>query len=255
MAVDEAILGGILDKESPPTLRLYSWDPPCLSLGYAQSASDVDMTRLHERAWHLVRRPTGGRAILHTDELTYSVIGPLDDARLVGSVLQSYKRLSQALLAALHQMGIPASAHSLPSLPAGSDPKGPVCFEAPSNYEITVDGKKLVGSAQARRREGVLQHGSLPLYGDLARITQVLNFDSETGRAEAARRVLGRACTASQVLGHPLSWESAAGSFIRAFQDILNLRLVASELTPIETTRAERLEQEKYAHPSWNERV
>src|SRR5512137_2418732 len=106
MAVDEAILETTGRGEAPPTLRLYAWDPACLSLGYAQPTSDVDLVRLHERGWELVRRPTGGRAVLHTDELTYSVAGPLDEPLLAGTVLQSYSRLARALTEALHLLGL-----------------------------------------------------------------------------------------------------------------------------------------------------
>ncbi len=204
MAVDEAILDGVRSGVSPATLRLYAWEPPCFSLGYAQSAADVDQAVLERAGWHLVRRPTGGRAILHTDELTYSVIGPPEDPRLAGSVLESYRCLSKALLHALHLLGIPAEAHEKNiEKPSGSPEANPVCFEVPSNYEITVGGKKLVGSAQARRRNGVLQHGSLPLVGDLTRIVQALALPGEapTQPGEAptqpgeAAKLLGEAPT------------------------------------------------------------
>ena len=100
MALDEAILEGVGKKEVLPTLRLYAWQPACLSLGYAQSAKDVDQDQLHTCGWDLVRRPTGGRAILHTDELTYSVIAPLHEPRVYGNILESYRHLSMALLSA-----------------------------------------------------------------------------------------------------------------------------------------------------------
>ncbi len=115
MAVDEAILAAVGQNQVLPTLRLYAWDPACLSLGYAQPSTDVDTLRLAERGWHLVRRPTGGRAILHTDELTYSVIGPLSEPRLAGSVLESYRCLASALLMALHRLNIPAETHAASS--------------------------------------------------------------------------------------------------------------------------------------------
>ena len=96
------------DRDSSlPTLRLYAWEPACLSLGYAQPITDVDIPRLQARGWELVRRPTGGRAILHTDEITYSVIGPLDEPRLAGTVLESYSRLAEALEEALRLLGLP----------------------------------------------------------------------------------------------------------------------------------------------------
>src|SRR5690606_14878512 len=96
MAVDEAVLEAVGQGDVLPTLRLYAWNPPCLSLGFAQPVQDVDRAALARLGWELVRRPTGGRAILHTDELTYSVIAPLDEPRVAGSVLESYRRLSQA---------------------------------------------------------------------------------------------------------------------------------------------------------------
>ncbi len=255
MAVDEAILEGIHRGESPPTLRLYSWEPPCLSLGYAQPFSDVDTRALQALGWELVRRPTGGRAILHTDELTYSVIGPQNEPRLAGGVLESYQVLAQALLRALHLLQVPAVASPNPELQGDSSPKGPVCFEVPSYYEITVDGKKLIGSAQARRREGVLQHGSLPIYGDLTRIVRALKFPDEDQRAAAARRLSQRALTLEAILGYRLEISIVQQAFIQAFQETLNLNLQPAELTPQEGARAEQLAIEKYASPKWNARI
>src|ERR1051325_1003829 len=107
MAVDQAILEHIGRGESLPTFRLYAWDPACLSLGHAQPFADVDIRRLQARGWEVVRRPTGGRAILHTDELTYSVTGSADELLLAGGVLESYNRLAQALLFAVKNLGLP----------------------------------------------------------------------------------------------------------------------------------------------------
>lgn len=283
MALDEAILEATASAEVLPTLRLYAWQPACLSLGYAQPISDVDLQKLHANGWELVRRPTGGRAILHIDELTYSVCGPQDEPRLAGSILESYRTLSAALLAALHRMEIPAQAlpknDTLNPERSRSD-QNPVCFETPSNYEITVAGKKLIGSAQARRsfshartleiergapgtdrsdsnrdcHTGVLQHGSLPLYGDLTRITQALLFPDHTARQRAAERLLNRATTAELALGQILSWEEAACAIRTAFEQSLNLDLIQSELTSNELHRAEQLYREKYANPAWTEK-
>ncbi len=256
MAVDEAILEAVGRGDVRPTLRLYAWHPPCLSLGYAQPVSDVDHERLSARGWEIVRRITGGRAILHTDELTYSVIGPYSEPRLAGSVLESYRCLSQALLAALQLLNLPAQARPKPQSPpaSGGQPE-PICFEAPSNYEITINGKKLIGSAQARKKPGVLQHGTLPLHGDLTRITQALAFPDEASRSQAAERLLARAATVESVMGGRVSWEEAASAFITAFSQTLKLTLEPVELTPAELARAEELVKEKYAHPSWIGRI
>jgi len=255
MAVDEAILEAAGQGLVSPTLRLYAWQPACLSLGYAQPVADVDPERLAAHGWDLVRRPTGGRAILHTDELTYAVIGPQDEPRLEGGVLESYQRLSRALQAALLQLGLPAQTHALISTNRNGDSKGPVCFEVPSNYEITVNGKKLIGSAQARKRAGVLQHGTLPLWGDLTRITQALCFPDENERRRAAARLKERATTVEEIRGTPLSWETVARAFVTAFEETLSLTLQQDELTPAEQNRSEELIHQKYGNREWTERI
>ena len=253
MALDEAILEAMGRSESLPTLRLYAWAPACLSLGYAQPFSDVDIPRLHERGWELVRRPTGGRAVLHTDELTYSVIAPLNEPRVAGTVLESYHRLAQALVEALNLLSMRVEVNE--NRPALHSPEtNPVCFEVPSTYEITVGGKKLVGSAQARRKDGVLQHGSIPLTGDLTRILQVLSFSAEEARTRAAERLLRRATTVETALEHKISWEEAARAIVSAFGSVLALNLQPGSLTPDEENRTEELVRVKYGHPSWTEK-
>ena len=253
MAVDESVLEHIHRGESKPTLRLYSWNPPCLSLGHAQSFKDVDVERLHAQGWEVVRRVTGGRAILHTDELTYSVTGSAEEPVLAGGVLESYNRLAQALLHAVQSLSVPvemkehADGHHQQNL-------NPVCFEVPSTYEITVDGKKLIGSAQARKKEGVLQHGSLPLTGDLTRICDALVFADESSRQQAKERLLARATTVESVLGVAPSWENAAQAFVEAFEARLGIQFEQAELSRSEIQRTEELVREKYGHVSWTER-
>jgi len=254
MAVDESILEHIGSGESISTLRLYGWNPPCLSLGHAQPFADIDMNRLKQRGWEVVRRVTGGRAILHTNELTYSVIAPSDEPRVEGSILESYNRLAQALLLAVQSLEIPVEIKE----EVAQDTilrNNPICFEVPSTYEITVNGKKLIGSAQARKKEGVLQHGSLPLTGDITRICQALVFENESAREEASKRLLERATTVESALGVAISWEKAAQAFIHAFEAQLGLSFERGELSESESKRAEELVKAKYDHPSWTERT
>ena len=253
MAVDEAILEAVGGCESLPTLRLYGWNPACLSLGYAQPFHDVDIPRLHEHGWDVVRRPTGGRAVLHADELTYSVIAPLNEPRVAGTVIESYQRLAQALVETLNLLNIQVEVNEKSNKPHSPE-TNPVCFEVPSTYEITMGGKKLVGSAQARRKEGVLQHGSLPLMGDLTRILQVLVFPDEESRARAAKRLLNRATTVESALGRKISWDEAARATETAFGRVLGLDLQPGNLTLKEKNRAEELTRIKYGHPSWTQR-
>ncbi len=257
MAVDESILEHIGRGEAQATLRLYAWEPACLSLGHAQPFADVDLERLQARGWEMVRRPTGGRAILHTDEVTYSVIGPANDPRLAGSVLESYNRLACALLKAVRSLGLDARSEPLSlDMTAGNrHSPNPVCFEVPSAYEITVGGKKLIGSAQARRKDGVLQHGSLPLAGDLGRITEALVFPDEASRKDAAQRLGERATTVETPLGRAVSWDEASRAIISGFESELELRFETDELSASEQRRAAELVEKKYDHPDWMNRV
>ncbi len=256
MAVDEAILENVGAKLVPPTLRLYAWQPPCLSLGYAQPAADVDPAALEQSGWQLVRRLSGGRAVLHTDELTYAVIAPLHEERVAGSVLESYRRLAQALLQALHLLGLGARSDEKYPNPSGAQVNDPICFDVPSKYEVvTADGKKIIGSAQSRRLAGVLQHGSLPLTGDLTRITCALRFADESARSEAALRLLDHATTLESFLGCPVSWDEAASAFTRAFEEKLDLTLAPGHLSGPELKRAAELVKEKYANLAWTNRI
>jgi lipoyl(octanoyl) transferase len=253
MAVEEAILEAVGQDASLPTLRLYAWEPACLSLGYAQPFADVDVPRLEARGWELVRRPTGGRAVLHTNELTYAVIAPLNEPRVAGSVLESYQRLANALVEALNLLGMRVQVNENSATVHGAR-TNPVCFEVASAFEITVGGRKLLGSAQARRKEGVLQHGSLPLTGDLTRILQVLSFEDEKSRALAAERLLKRATTVEDALGCQVPWEEAASAIVSAFESVLALNLQPGDLSSDEKNRTGELVRVKYGQPSWTEK-
>lgn len=254
MAVDEAILESVNAGESLPTLRLYAWDPACLSLGHAQNFSEVDFDTLYQKGWHVVRRPTGGRAILHIDELTYAVIAPETEQRVRGGVLESYLRLSAALMDALKRLGLSPQANEKSPQKSTGQPN-PVCFETPSNYEITVNGKKLIGSAQARRGKGFLQHGTLPLQGDLTRIISTLTFEDPIDKENAKKRLLERATTVQSELGSTLTWDEASAAFQQAFSEVLKISFTPGELTAEEENRVRRLVAEKYGHDSWTKRI
>jgi len=255
MALDEALLSTTAQKKALPTLRLYSWQVPSLSLGYAQPATDADQSELSKRGWQLVRRPTGGKAILHTDELTYSITAPLDEPLVAGSLLESYQRISCALQTALNLLDTNTNADNIPDLPFETSKKEPVCFQTPSNYEITWNGKKLIGSAQARKLGGVLQHGSLPLYGDLSRITQVLAYPSHFERESAAKKTLSQATTLEIAAGRIISWEQAAEAVIQSFSAKFGISFIPGQPTNDELLLADELVRTKYGSDSWNLRI
>ena len=247
MAIDEAISRAVVAGLVPPTLRFFGWQPACLSLGQAQPGSDVDREACRLLGVEVVRRPTGGRAILHTDELTYSVIAPDSEVRVTGTIVESYKHLSEGLLRGLMLMGVPTQQADRAD---GHDrDQGPVCFEVPSNYEIVFDDKKLVGSAQMRKAGVVLQHGTIPLHGDIARITQVLSSHP------SADRVRQRATTVEVAIGRVIDFDAAAQSMAAGFSEILNLDLQLGELIDQECEWAAELRRDKYANNEWTYRL
>jgi lipoate-protein ligase A len=237
MALDEAILDSVAQSKAPPTVRLYAWDPPCLSLGYSQPASDANRGELRSLGWDIIRRPTGGRAILHTDELTYSIAASEDHPLMRGGVLASYRRLRQGLVESLKAMSVTVDPET-PGEPADYDRDNPVCFEVPSAYEMTVSGRKILGSAQVRRKRAVLQHGTLPLSGDMGRICRVLAYKDEAARRLAEDRVRGKAITLEQALGRRLDWVQAAEAFSKGMEIGLGVALRREEPLAIEHERA-----------------
>lgn len=250
MATDEAILMAVARGEQPPTLRLYRWSPPCLSLGYGQPLSDIDRGRVAARGWGLVRRLTGGRAILHYDELTYSISLPADHPLAAGSIVTSYRRLSAALLEAMRRLGLPAAAEPSPD----GVTLGAVCIEVPSNYEITSGGRKLIGSAQARKHGGVIQHGSLPLQGDPGLISEGLRFTNEVERAAAAERVRERATTIMASVGQVVGWERAAEAVIDSFAACFGITMQPAHLSEAERIALQTLRNSRYGSAAWTER-
>lgn len=260
MALDEAMLRLVGQGKSPPTLRLYWWQPACLSVGYFQAARrEVDLARLAEAGIDLVRRPSGGRAILHDRELTYSVVASLDDPLVSGGVAQSYGKLAAGLLAALKALGVtaqaalqdrrgngvPRSAQDSALRQAQDSARSPACFATTSHYELTVGGRKVVGSAQMRQGGVLLQHGSVLLGLDEAKFAQLLHGGD-------AAKLSQHATCLEEVLGRPIALEEVARAMAQGFSQALGITLIAEEPTPEELALAQRLLEEKYATPEWN---
>jgi lipoate-protein ligase A len=248
MAVDEVLLDGVAAGSAPPTLRFYQWAPPCLSLGYFQPFEVVDVEGCRALGVDLVRRPTGGRAILHDRELTYSVAMP---ARMLGDdggVLPSYHRLSQALEAGLNRLGVPVVL--APESAAQAAPAhGPVCFDRPSAHEILLDGRKLVGSAQVRRATAILQHGSILIEPRIANLLACLRLPDGPAGGLIEDGVAG--------LAEVGNFEPAriAAALADAFGERFGVAVARGPLRPDEWQAVEALAASKYQTAAWTERT
>src|SRR2546423_4038199 len=248
-AVDEVLLDGGPAGGPPPTLCFYPWTPACLSLGYFQPFSVVNVEGCRGLGIDIVRRPTGGRAILHDRELTYSVALPASVLGHDAGILPSYRRLSLALQAGLARLGIEVSLAPQSEAPSRAGP-GPVCFDRPSAHEILLCGRKVVGSAQVRRAGSLLQHGSILIEPRMATLVACLRLDDDPMMA-AARLVGSVAGLAEAGAFEPASIAAAiAAAVAREF----GVNLVPDGLTEGESRAASWLARSTYKSPEWTQR-
>ena len=198
-----------LDGQEPlPTLRLFRWEPWAISVGYNQGTDELDAEKCKRDGIDIVRRPTGGRAILHAEELTYSIVMPAGRR----SVLQVYNDISRALVRGLHLFGVDASLQrSQPHFPGVyRHPSSIPCFTRSSRYEIEWSGRKLVGSAQRRfaggGRDVVLQHGSILCGPAHQRLADYLQLEHGETLAQIRQELRCKTVDCSEILGHPVDF-------------------------------------------------
>jgi len=249
MAVDEALLDTYESSIIGCVLRLFLWKPPALSLGYFQKIEEVDLDVCNRMGIDVVRRPTGGRSILHDRELTYSVVMPADK-----SILESYKKINMALLRGLNFLGIKASLVPKEKKTDFSNSKiirSSACFASASWYEIQADGKKILGSAQLRRKRALLQHGSLLLRLDREKLYSLFKFSSEEKRNLALQESYACMTSISEVLSEQPGIEQISFALKKGFEEEYDTELVSSCLSCEETERARSLEN-KYRSREWN---
>lgn len=238
MAVDEALADTVRDG-GPPVLRVYRWSPPCLSLGRNQPSDRYDRAEIRRRGMDVVRRPTGGRAVLHHRELTYSVAAREDE---LGTLREAYAAINRALVAGLRRLGVDARLH-----PAGPEraplPSLAPCFEQPVEGEVTAGGRKLVGSAQRRERGVMLQHGSLPIHDDQSTVPALLR----PGHAVAAAEAPG---TLAALLGREPAWDALVDALAQGWTETFGAGLQRDGLSRVEAERA-RVHRARYEDPAW----
>lgn len=246
MAVDEAIFISYLEGKSPPTLRFYGWSPPTVSIGYFQNIErEINIERLNLKGYGLVRRNTGGRAVLHDRELTYSIVAGTKEG-LPDNLMESYLYISKAFAYAFQDLGVKAEINQGADKYATSG----ACFESPSWYEITVNGRKLAGSAQLRQKTAFLQHGSILLSFSAADLGAVLNIPTES-LGTFVEMLQGKIVSLAD-LGVGLGPSELALKITESFNTLYGIIFEPGKLSAFETELARLLAINKYATEEWN---
>ena len=225
MEKDLELMQAVSTRAAPATLRLYSWSPPALSLGYFQKEEAVVNREACRRLGiDVVRRPTGGRAVLHYRELTYSIIVPEAHPQIPQGVLDSYRFLSGGIMEAFRLLDIN------PSLASGEKREHKLvsgsCFDAPSAYEVQVQGKKVVGSAQLRRHGVLLQHGSILLELPLELYEKILRLSGPEKKAASYLERLKKKAAGLHDLGYMVSVDDLVTALFRGFSRIFAVEII-----------------------------
>lgn len=251
MALDEVLLGQVESGRSGPVLRLYAWDPPCISLGYGQIAGrEVDPEACRRAGVGTVRRPTGGRAVLHWHELTYSLVCRRDDPLAGGELEDTYKVVGECLVEGLALLGVRAvleRARGRRQAPRSDTASAP-CFTSAARWEVKWNGRKLVGSAQRRWGQALLQHGSLLTGPGHARLPELLPLPAAQ-RRRWADVLEGASAHLGQCIAPVPDHERIGDALARGFAARLGVEWDTAGLDPEEASAAGALAVEKYADP------
>jgi lipoate-protein ligase A len=257
MALDEALLILSEEKNTPPVLRLYQWEPKAVSIGYSQVVErTLDLRKCRKMNVDVVRRITGGRAVLHDDDLTYSICASKDYFTSLGeSINETYKRISLAFLKSLSLLKIEGDWEKKSQQENRSTPFSfsEPCFSSSSKYEIKVDGKKLIGSAQRRFGNSFVQHGSIGLKDQSLDLVDLLP-DMDKEKKEKAKTSSGKYFISIQALLGTNPQVSEIISAIKSgFGSFFSVDLVDGQITACELEMTRRLIT-KYESDDWNHR-
>jgi lipoate-protein ligase A len=221
MAIDAALLADCEQGRVPPAVRLYGWSEPAITIGYSQKAeAELDLKRCRELGIAIVRRPTGGRALLHANELTYAVVAPVSIPPFNQGLKATFQAVSEALLVGLQGLGVQGDINT--SKQRSGPVRSPACFASLNHCEITVDGKKLVGSAQKRTSKAFLQHGSLIIESDHALFASLLRFEDENERVALQERLANSTTALNQICDRKISFEEISAALQEGFRKTLD---------------------------------
>ncbi|WP_413382381.1 biotin/lipoate A/B protein ligase family protein [Alkalihalobacillus sp. 1P02AB] len=256
MALDEALLEWHSKGLIPPTIRFYGWNPATLSIGYFQKVEkEINMDAVKEYGYGFVRRPTGGRGVLHDKELTYSVIVSEGHPEMPPTVTEAYRVISEGILEGFRTVGLDAY-FAVPRTDeekeALKNPRSAVCFDAPSWYELVVEGRKVAGSAQTRQKGVILQHGSIILDIDEDKLFDLFKYSSDRLRERMQRNFKNKAVAINTLREEALTIEEAVDAFKVGFEKGLNIHLEEYTLSEEEEAYVNRIAKERYEADEWN---
>ena len=233
MAVDRAILEAHKNGLVPPTIRVYGWIPPAISIGYFQGMTEeVDLQACRNNKVDCVRRVTGGGAVFHDKELTYSIVIAESHPAIPGNILESYGLICGALVEGLQSLGIKS-------------------IFAPIN-DIVVGNQKISGNAQTRRYGVVLQHGTILLDVDVEKMFSLLKVPNEKIKDKLISDVRQRVTSCSKVLGRPVSFDDVARELRKGFEKTFHVTLVDGSLTKQELDWTQEFRREFFSQKNWN---
>ncbi|TYR75615.1 lipoate--protein ligase family protein [Rossellomorea vietnamensis] len=256
MALDEALLDWHSEGKIPPVIRFYGWDPATLSVGYFQKVEkEINMEAVKEHGLGFVRRPTGGRGVLHEHELTYSVIVTEEHPEMPKTVTEAYRVISEGILRGFRALGleayfaVPRTEEEKQGL---KSPRSAVCFDAPSWYELVVEGRKVAGSAQTRQKGVILQHGSILLDLDEDKLFSLFKYPNDRVKERMQRAFKSKAVAVNEVSSETVTLDMAKAAFKEGFEQGLGIELEPYVLSPEETQYVEDLAKRRYESDEWN---
>ncbi|NDQ42464.1 lipoate--protein ligase family protein [Staphylococcus aureus] len=254
MAMDEAFLNFVSRGEIDPVIRFYTWNPATLSIGYFQRLQkEIDIDKVKEKGFGLVRRQTGGRGVLHDKELTYSVIVPESLPNMPSTVTEAYRVISQGLLEGFKNLGFDTY-FAVPKTPEErqklKQPRSSVCFDAPSWYELVVEGRKIAGSAQTRQKGVILQHGSILQDIDIDELFDMFIYKNERLKLKMKEAFVEKAVAINDISDEHITISQMEKAFEKGFKKGLNIELKPLELTEAQLAEVEEF-TEKYRSDEW----
>ncbi|HHO5722180.1 TPA: biotin/lipoate A/B protein ligase family protein [Staphylococcus aureus] len=254
MAMDEALLNFVSRGEIDPVIRFYTWNPATLSIGYFQRLQkEIDIDKVKVKGFGLVRRQTGGRGVLHDKELTYSVIVPESHPNMPSTVTEAYRVISQGLLEGFKNLGFDTY-FAVPKTPEErqklKQPRSSVCFDAPSWYELVVEGRKIAGSAQTRQKGVILQHGSILQDIDIDELFDMFIYKNERLKLKMKEAFVEKAVAINDISDEHITISQMEEAFEKGFKKGLNIELKPLELTEAQLAEVEEL-TEKYRSDEW----